>query len=148
MKISDVIGQRLGNVVTIASSATVAELLELLDSHTIGCVVVSDDGKHVDGLVSERDIVGQLARGSWSSQSPGEHRVGDIMVASVHTCGLGDDVEQLARYMTEHRVRHVPVIEDGDMVGIVSIGDIVKARLDQLEAERDHLVKYVHSERA
>ncbi|MGJ3507421.1 CBS domain-containing protein [Enemella sp. A6] len=148
MKISDVIGQRVGKVVTIPSSATVAELLELLDTHTIGCVVVSDDGKQVSGLVSERDVVGQLARGSWSSQSPGECRVGDIMTSTVHTCGMTDDVEELARYMTDHRVRHVPVIEDGQMVGIVSIGDIVKSRLDQLENERDHLVKYVHGDRA
>lgn len=143
MRISDVIGQRAGQVVTIASTASIADLLRLLKEHSIGCVVVSDDGKHVDGIVSERDIVGHLADGAFDS--PTEAEVRSIMTSTVHTCGVGDDLETLARLMTERRIRHVPVLEDGEMAGIVSIGDIVKARLDQLERERDHLVNYVHS---
>lgn len=143
MRISEVIGQRAGQVVTIASTATIAELLQLLREHSIGCVVVSDDGKHVDGIVSERDIVGRLAEGA--IDSPNDVTVSAIMTTTVHTCGTGDDLETLARLMTERRIRHVPVLADGEMKGIVSIGDIVKARLDQLERERDHLVNYVHS---
>lgn len=143
MRISDVIGQRVGQVVTIASTATIADLLQLLKEHSIGCVVVSDDGKHVDGIVSERDIVGHLADGEMTS--PSEATVSSIMTTTVHTCGTRDDLETLARLMTERRIRHVPVLQDGEMAGIVSIGDIVKARLDQLERERDHLVNYVHS---
>lgn len=143
MRISEVIGQRTDKVITIASSASIAELLELLSSHTIGCVIVSDDGKHVDGVVSERDIVGHLARGDFDA--PSQSTVRRIMTTTVHTCGVGDDLEALARLMTERRIRHVPVLDEGEMVGIVSIGDIVKARLDQLEQERDHLVNYVHS---
>ncbi|MPV90284.1 CBS domain-containing protein, partial [Georgenia ruanii] len=131
-------------VTTIRGDATVAEVVELLVVHRIGAVVVSDDGARVDGIVSERDIVTRLhGRGA----APGEVRVRDVMSTDVITCGLEDDLEALARTMTDRRVRHLPVIADGRLAGIVSIGDVVKQRLDELQDERDELFKYVQQGR-
>ncbi|WP_127128246.1 CBS domain-containing protein [Georgenia sp. SYP-B2076] len=143
MRISEVLRRKGATVTTIRSDATLAELLDLLATRRIGAVVVSDDGSRVDGIVSERDIVLHLRDGS---ASLGAH-VRDLMSAEVVTCAPEDDLESLARTMTDRRVRHLPVVVDGRLVGIVSIGDIVKQRLDELEGERDELVKYVQQGR-
>lgn len=139
MRISEVISKRGTGVVTIASTAPVTELIELLGQHNIGCVIVSDADNRVDGIVSERDIVRHLATRDITGQ-----QVGSVMVSSVVTCSPSDDLEDMAIRMTEERIRHVPVVDEGQLIGIVSIGDIVKTRLDQLQAERDHLVNYMH----
>jgi CBS domain-containing protein len=141
MRISEVIRRKGRDVVTVRSSQTVAELLALLAAHGIGAVVVSDDGgATVAGIVSERDIVRHLQLdGPQVVQLP----VAAIMSRVVQTCTLEDDLEALARQMTEHRVRHVPVIVDDRLYAIVSIGDIVKHRIDELQAERDQLVGYI-----
>ena len=108
----------------------------------VGALVVSADGRSVDGIVSERDVVRALhERGAGLLADP----VSSVMTAQVHTCVPTAGVEELARTMTEHRVRHVPVVEDGALVGIVSIGDVVKARLDELEEERAQLVDYIQT---
>lgn len=140
MRISDVIRRKGGEVVTLPLDATVQQLLEILEKHHIGAVVVSDDGVTVSGIVSERDVVRHL-----HSDGVGmlEETVEMIMTSDVHTCTLEDRTEDLARVMTEHRVRHLPVLDDGRLVAIVSIGDIVKGRIDELQTERDHLVGYI-----
>ncbi|WP_330998385.1 CBS domain-containing protein [Georgenia yuyongxinii] len=127
-------------MVTIRSDATVADLLEVLAEHRIGAVVVSDTEGSVDGVVSERDIVRHLHT---SADSARASAVRDLMTTEVVTCTPEDDLEALARTMTERRVRHMPVLVEGRLAGIVSIGDIVKQRLDELQDERDELVKYV-----
>jgi CBS domain-containing protein len=121
------------------SGSTVGELIALLTRHRIGAVVVSDGDGRVDGIVSERDLI-PLVEG----QDSAGRLVRDVMVRDVVTCSPTDDLESLARTMTERRVRHIPVVEDGAMVAIVSIGDVVKHRLDELQAERDQLASYVH----
>jgi CBS domain-containing protein len=126
-------------VVTVGSGSTVGELIALLTRHRIGAVVVSDGDGRVDGIVSERDLI-PLVEG----QDSAGRLVRDVMVRDVVTCSPTDDLESLARTMTERRVRHIPVVEDGAMVAIVSIGDVVKHRLDELQAERDQLASYVH----
>lgn len=141
MRISEVVRRKGNEVVTVRSDQTVAELLTVLAVHRIGAVVVSDDdGATVAGMVSERDIVRHL-----QLDGPGvvEARVSAIMSRTVYTCSLDDDLEALGRQMTEHRVRHLPVLVDGRLYAIVSIGDIVKHRIDELQAERDHLVGYI-----
>lgn len=140
MRISDILRRKGGAVVTIRSDATVADLLDLLNEHRIGAVVVSDDDGVVAGIVSERDIVGHLHQ---HLNDPGAAHVRDLMTGDPVTCTPEDDVEQLARTMTERRFRHLPVLVDGKLAGIVSIGDVVKQRLDQLQDERDQLVSYV-----
>lgn len=141
MKVSDVLRRKGGQVVTVLPDATVAGLLGLLTEHNIGAVVVSADGSSVDGIVSERDIVRHLhTAGADILKAP----VSQIMTSDVATGRAHDDIASLATTMTEQRVRHVPIVDDGGvMTAIVSIGDIVKHRLEELQSERDQLRDYI-----
>ncbi|HEU4947342.1 MAG TPA: CBS domain-containing protein [Kribbella sp.] len=139
MKINDVLRGKGTQVVTISPEATVSELLALLAEHNIGAVVVSPDGSTVTGIVSERDVV-RLLHGTPNAQ---DVRVSAIMTQEVHTCGPDDVIDNLMRLMTEQRVRHVPVVVNGALVGIVSIGDVVKTRIGELEFEREQLSNYI-----
>jgi len=140
MRISDVIRRKGDEVVTLRSDATVRQLLEALEQHHIGAVVVSDDGSAVSGIVSERDVVRHLHTDGVGVLT---QTVAMIMTSDVHTCTPEDSIEDLAEVMTERRFRHIPVVSDGRLVAIVSIGDIVKGRIDELKTERDHLVGYI-----
>ncbi|MEG8183039.1 CBS domain-containing protein [Nocardia terpenica] len=141
MRISEVLRKKGADVVTIAPDASVRDLLEVLAEHNVGAVVVSADGLALDGIVSERDIVRRLHRfGAELLDRP----VADIMTTIVHTCSPDDRVESLRATMTEHHVRHLPVLLNGRMVGIVSIGDVVKNAISELQTEREHLVQYLH----
>ena len=141
MKISDVLKLKQGHdVITIVPDATVRDLLALLAEHNIGAVIVSVDGTAVDGIVSERDVVRKLN----GNDAILDAAVQEIMTAVVQTCEPGADVDELMAQMTQHRIRHVPVIDGGHLVGVVSIGDVVKSRINQLEFERDQLDSYVH----
>ncbi len=143
MRISDVISARGPHtVVTIPADATILELLATLAEHRIGAVVVSGDGKHVEGIVSERDVVRAINReGAQILQQP----VSAIMTTNVVTCDPPAKLVDIAALMTERRFRHLPVTQDGELVSIVSIGDAVKARVSQVEAELDHLMTYIHT---
>jgi CBS domain-containing protein len=141
MRIGDVLtGKSSGEVITIGPDATVRELLGLLAKHNIGAVVVSTDGEAVDGIVSERDIVRRLA----DSDSILDGAVSEIMTSDVQTCEPDVPVDDLRKLMTERRIRHVPVVTAGKLTGIISIGDVVKSSIVQLEFERDQLDSYVH----
>ncbi|MEI2648140.1 MAG: CBS domain-containing protein [Dermatophilaceae bacterium] len=140
MKISDVLRNKGTEVVTIRPDDTVARLLEVLDEHRIGAVVVSADGSSVDGIVSERDVVRHVGR---SGAAVLDGAVSVIMTREVHCCEQGDSVEELAQMMTDRRIRHVPVVADGALTAIVSIGDVVKHRINALMSERDHLKDYL-----
>jgi CBS domain-containing protein len=140
MRIRDILRRKGDTVATVRPDATVRQLLAVLAEHNIGAVVVSPDGASIAGIVSERDVVRRLHdRGAALLDRP----VSDIMTAEVRSCGPGDQVEDLRRTLTEHRFRHVPVVEDGRLAGIVSIGDVVKSAIDELESEREHLVGYI-----
>ena len=141
MKINDVIKAKPSHeVVTIGPDATVRELVALLAEHNVGALVVSDDGERVTGIVSERDVVRRLH----ADEAVLDTAVSQIMTADVHTCSGDDGVTDLMQAMTEHRIRHVPVVADGRLTGIISIGDVVKSRIGELEFERDQLDSYVH----
>ena len=127
-------------VVTLRSDATVRRLLEVLEQHHIGAVVVSDDGSVVSGIVSERDVVRHLHLDGVGIL---DATVATIMTSEVYTCSPSDSIEDLALVMTQRRFRHIPVVADEQLVAIVSIGDIVKGRIDELQTERDHLVGYI-----
>jgi CBS domain-containing protein len=139
MRVADVLRSKGGAVVTIEPGATVTELLAGLARHNIGAmVVVGPDG--VVGIVSERDVVRQLhAHGASVLSRPVEA----IMTAAVSTASKSDTVDSLTALMTENRVRHVPVLEDGKLIGIVSIGDVVKTRMEELESEHQQLQSYI-----
>ncbi len=142
MKIEDIIRRKGADVVTIAPAATVAELLDLLAKHNIGAVVVSEDGTTIGGIVSERDVVRRLASEGAAVLGTA---VSSIMTAEVKTCGIEDSLESTAQTMTYGRFRHLPVTHDGKLVAIISIGDVVKNRIDQLTDERNHLLEYLHT---
>jgi CBS domain-containing protein len=142
MRISQVLAAKaIKEVVTVGPDATVKELLELLSGHNVGALVVSGDGKSVDGIVSERDVVRRLT----DTENLLEVTVSSIMTTDVHTAEGDHPIDDLMQVMTERRIRHVPVVKDGELVGIISIGDVVKNRLQELEFERDQLDSYVHT---
>ena len=143
MQISQLLRHKGREVATIPGSESVRTALGLLAEKGIGALVVSTDGRHVEGIVSERDVArGLHEHGAGLLAEP----VSSLMTAQVHTCRPNASVHELAQTMTDHRVRHVPVVDDdGALVGIVSIGDVVKARLDELEEERAQLVDYIQT---
>lgn len=141
MRISEVVaGKTSQDIVTISPDATVRDLVSVLATHNIGAAVVSGDGTSVAGIVSERDVVRRL-NGNDGALSA---KVADIMTTDVQTCEPGSSLDEVRAIMTEGRFRHLPVVEDGRLVGVVSIGDIVKNHIDQVEFERDQLDSYVH----
>jgi CBS domain-containing protein len=144
MRISDVLRVKGTDVVTVPPDTTVQRLLAVLAQHRIGAVVVSRDGTAVDGIVSERDIVRALAQRGPAALS---ELVTDIYTADVHTVAPPTELEDVARMMTERRVRHAPVVADGALAGIVSIGDVVKSRIGELESERAALTDYISGSR-
>ena len=141
MRIREVLGSKSSHdVVTIAPEAGVRDLLALLAQHNVGALIVSSDGTTVEGIVSERDVVRHLHHDG----TVVNNTVGAIMTTDVETCDSDTPLDDLMKTMTDRRVRHVPVVDDGRLVGIVSIGDVVKHRIDQLQFERDQLDHYVH----
>ncbi|WP_323793643.1 CBS domain-containing protein [Nocardioides sp.] len=128
------------DIVSIAPGAGVRELIAMLAEHNIGALIVSGDGVALEGIVSERDVVRHLHHDGTVINNT----VSAIMTTSVETCGPDDDVDDVMATMTERRFRHVPVCEDGRVVGIVSIGDLVKQKIGQLTFERDQLDGYIH----
>lgn len=141
MRIGEVLKAKPSHeVVTIGPDAGVRDLLARLAEHNVGALIVSSDGSTIDGIVSERDVVRHLH----SDGTVINNTVRAIMTAVVQTAEQDTQVDELMKTMTERRIRHVPVVEDGRLVGIISIGDVVKHRIDQLEFERDQLDSYVH----
>jgi CBS domain-containing protein len=142
VQISQLLRRKGREVATIDGAESVRTALGLLAEKGIGALVVSADGRRIDGIISERDVArGLHSRGASLLADP----VSDVMTAQVHTCPPHASVHDLAQTMTDHRVRHVPVVDDGVLIGIVSIGDVVKARLDELEEERKQLVDYIQT---
>lgn len=142
MKVRDVLESKgKGPIHWVRPDATVQELLDTLAEHNVGALVVSDDGRSMAGIVSERDIVRKLRAAPGSR----EQSVTAIMTsaAEVRVCRPDDSFHTLMAIMTDHRVRHVPVMDEDGLVDILSIGDAVKYRMDQLEFERDQLNQYV-----
>ena len=140
MRIHDILSAKGSDVIYIDPGASVQELVALLQEHNLGAVVVSTDGTTIDGIVSERDVIRELAGGADFLASP----VSSIMTTDVHTCTREDSVQSLMSQMTDRRIRHLPVVDPrGALTGIVSIGDLVKSQIAQLEFERDQLEGYV-----
>ncbi len=139
MRIADVLRNKGAAVVTINSDASVQQLLAGLAEKNIGAMVVVD-AEGVVGIVSERDVVRQLhTHGADVLTRP----VGTIMTSTVAICTKSDTVDAISALMTENRVRHVPVLDGKQLIGIVSIGDVVKTRMEELEAEQQQLQSYI-----
>jgi CBS domain-containing protein len=141
MRIATLLSDKGTSVATIPGEATVADAVAELGRQGVGALVVSPDGVRIEGIVSERDVVRSLAHGD--ARLLGQ-AVSTIMSTEVQTCGLDDDTERLMRLMTERRIRHVPVVDESSLCGIVSIGDVVKVRIAELESDAKELVEYIN----
>ena len=145
MNVQSILGTKGAAVVTITDGVSLADAAMTLRDKSIGALVVSNDGQRIDGIVSERDVVRALANHGASALG---RPVSSVMSRDVVTCRADDAVESLMLSMTERRIRHLPVVnDDGVLGGVISIGDIVKARLGQLETENQALFEYLHQGR-
>lgn len=139
----DAILQNKGHAVeTARPDWPVSQICTRLDELGVGALVVSADGLRVDGIVSERDVIHQIAQGGPKTL---ERPVAEIMIRSVVTCRRSDNIAHLMETMTERRIRHLPVVEDDQLIGIVSIGDVVKHRILETEREAHALREYIAS---
>lgn len=140
MRISDILATKGADVATVRGEATVADAVAQMARRSIGALVVSDDGSTVDGVISERDVVRLMATDPSGLLAA---KVRHLMSSPVHTCAPTDDVESVMATMTNRRVRHVPVLLDGRLCGLVSIGDVVKSRIEELQKDRKLLEDYI-----
>ena len=143
MLVDQILDAKGRDVATVAPDASIADAVRELAERNVGALVVSADGSSVDGIVSERDIVRQLA----SEPDVLSRRVSELMVHDVATCDCRTGIDELMGTMTTRRFRHVPVVQEGRLCGIVSIGDVVKARIDELATETQQLVGYIQNGR-
>lgn len=142
MNVDTILRNKGGDVVTINASSVLREAVRLLGERNIGAVVVVDNSGPCCGILSERDIVRQLA----AAGAPDEYLgtlVSECMTREVHTCPPGADLDEVLGMMTQHRIRHLPVVRDGALAGIISIGDVVKLKIDMTEREAEELKSYI-----
>lgn len=140
MTVRQILKRKGNSVATVNPDASISAALESLAAHGIGALVVTESERKVAGILSERDIVRGL---SSSGAGALDMKVADLMTTEVHTCTEASTTAELMNMMTSQRFRHVPVVEDGELVGIVSIGDVVNSRLNELESEARHLTNYI-----
>lgn len=140
MKVSNILDEKGRDVMTVPPSATLDEAITLFNTHKIGSVVVLGDNKKILGVFSERELVGALATHGTDVL---KDQVGNHMNANLISCVEEDEVTYLMETMTNGRFRHVPVVEEGELKGIVSLGDVVKARLKQAETEAEAMRHYI-----
>lgn len=141
MTVSRVLSTKTGGGVhVVAPDATVADAVAELGARRIGALVVSSDGRAADGILSERDVVRELGR---AGPSVLDRPVADLMTREVETCAPGDRADDVLRRMSAGRFRHMPVVEDGALVGVISLGDVVKMRLEEVSDERDAVVAMI-----
>ena len=146
MLIADILRAKGAGVETVAVDATLQDAVGILARRKIGALLISRDGRRIDGILSERDVVRKLAAGPVDLSN---ERVGDLMVSDVHTCRPEATVAQVMRLMNDKRIRHVPVVvDDGVLAGVVSIRDIVDARLQEAETERRQMADYISNRTA
>jgi len=137
MLVHQILGSKASEVVlTISPAASLADAAQMLSERRIGSLVVSTDGTQAEGILSERDLVREIGSRGGACLSD---RVGDVMTRNVKTCTRGQTADDVLQMMTDGRFRHLPVVEGGVLVGLISIGDVVKARLAELAMEKDAL---------
>jgi CBS domain-containing protein len=142
MKVVNILQSKGAEVFAVLEADTVAKAVSLLTDKNIGAVVVKDGGGQVSGILSERDIVRHLKeKGPGVLAAP----VKDCMSRHPHTCRPDDSVDELMNVMTNRRVRHLPVVNNGKLMGLVSIGDVVKRKIEQIEHEAQALKEYISS---
>ena len=142
MIVSHILKSKGGDVYTVSKETTITEVSRLLAAKKIGAIVIISKNRSVEGIVSERDIVRGLSNyGAKVLDMP----VKDLMTKNVITRGVESQIDELRREMTRSRIRHLPILDDGKLVGLISIGDVVKNRVEELQAEGDMLREYISS---
>ena len=140
MAVSHILGGKSRNIVTADQSETVLDIAGKLTKHKIGAVVVVDERSTILGIISERDIVRLIAT---NGPEAVKSSASDLMTRNVRTCKVGDSEGELMALMTQHRIRHLPVVEDGKLTGMISIGDVVKYRIEAIEREAEEMKAYI-----
>jgi CBS domain-containing protein len=140
MRVSNLLATKGHEVATISQERNVTDALAILKERGVGALVVTGRTKPLAGILSERDIVRALATQGAAAL---EVKVADLMTREVRVCDEETTMANLMGLMTEHHIRHVPVVHEKTLVGLVSIGDVVKARLDELELDKKELLDYV-----
>ena len=144
MKIESILAAKGRETSTIAPETKVAEAVREMREKGFGALVVSRDGARIEGIVSERGVMHAIADAGPSTL---DKTVGEIMTAEVFTCEPKDPINSVMAMMTDRRIRHIPVVEDGRLCGLVSIGDVVKYRLDEIQSEAQSLREYISGTR-
>ncbi|MFO1152842.1 MAG: CBS domain-containing protein [Rhodospirillales bacterium] len=140
MFVSDILRHKGGRIISVGTEQSVADAVALMCANRIGAVLVLHDDGGIAGILSERDVVRALPR---FGKEITEKKVGDLMTSPVISCSSKDPVAAIEGLMTSNRFRHVPVIDDGQLVGMISIGDVVKNRIEEAQAEVDALRRYI-----
>ena len=140
MTVATILAVKGRDVVAESAATPISKICQILSEKGIGAIVITDDAGHIEGIISERDVVKALGRqGASALKLP----VGDVMTRSVVTCTEEDTINDVMARMSQGRFRHVPVIEDGKVCGLVSIGDVVKQRIARAEQEAEHMRSYI-----
>ena len=140
MIVANIIEDKGGDVATVRGDAVVRDAVDMLSARNIGAVVVLKGSKDVCGIFSERDIVRLLDEQGAAAL---DQKISSVMTETVYSCSMKDTVHHLMSLMTTKRIRHLPVIEKGELLGIVSIGDVVKRRIEETEREAEELKSYI-----
>jgi len=140
MYVESILKAKGGEVVAVAPSDTIAVATQILNEKGIGAILVRETSDKIVGIVSERDIVRGIARHKGSCL---DMKVSDLMTSPVISCQPDDSIDKIMQLMTDRRIRHLPVMQDGDLLGIISIGDVVKRRISEIEHETEALRQYI-----
>ncbi len=142
MKVEQILSAKGADVFSVTTTDPISKAVDVLGKKNIGAVLVKDKAGAVAGILSERDVVRMMRTGGAATLS---EPVSSCMTANPHTCGLETSVDELMMEMTEKRIRHMPVVKDGALVGVVSIGDVVKRKIENAEQEAAALKEYISS---
>lgn len=141
MLVKNILGAKASSkIYMITKSHTIDDAVSDLAAHRIGALVVSDDGKTIDGILSERDIIREMGKRGTACLS---EKVGEMMTGAVSCCSMTDSAQSVLEAMTEGRFRHMPILENGKLAGVISIGDVVKARLEEMASENSAMVDMI-----
>ncbi|MFK5998541.1 MAG: CBS domain-containing protein [Rhodobacterales bacterium] len=141
MLVKTIVGSKPNNkIFTIGKNQTIDDAVSDLAAHRVGALVVSDDGKIIDGILSERDIIREMGKRGTTCLTD---KVGDMMTGAVSCCAMSDSAQSVLEAMTEGHFRHMPILENGKLAGLISIGDVVKARLQEMANEHSAMVDMI-----
>ena len=141
MKVSQILTVKGDAVHSVKPDDSIADVVKMLNDKSVGALLVLGDAGEIVGIISERDVIRGLGAKGVALL---EHPISSLMTKDVITCDMDRAVDDLMRDMTDHRIRHLPVVENGKLAGVISIGDVVKYRVNELEKESNEMREYIH----